>query len=606
MLELTARHAIAATGLIAGSVLVMLGLALLFRRRSTGSVRDDPPSMHVPSPSVGLTVVLLTLLLVGTSLRLQGLTEKTLTHTEAIVPNIVWPADVSWPPTRETFYDTFWWHFHSEGHPPAYYFFMWLWTTLVGTDLWALRTPSAVFGILSILLTFALGSITYGRRAGLLAAGFVALSGFHMYWSQFARMYMMASFLGLLSTWLLLRAATDGQRRWEMAYVLVSSLAVYTQTFYWTILAAHMLWIAVQSGATGIARRRILYLQAIVIILGAPALAHVIYLGDDVTLPGPSLAFIAHYLSLGFLFEPDFLSIPPRTIPSVLLAAITAISLFCISRAGSGYSVSIDQGRGVGHFSTKTMTVLATGSVLLVLAIAILAHRRNEVVALVALVPFIAVVLPTVIGSLSGQYDRRVQPTLAKFSIGAPSLPLLLAFFAPAIVFVISFTISMLAPSAFLIFIPYLLIIVAAGSVRLMKLGRLGPLVVLLLVLVTAASILHFKNHPNEGIDYADLGRKMTARMGDGDLLFVPKRSWVTTPLFYYLKESEPVYVAGDFHGAVEHQADARVWLLELNSVRWGPYSTTSDEMKEALDGFTVIEEVRSRRARAKLYVRSP
>jgi hypothetical protein len=46
--------------------------------------------------------------------------------------------------------------------------------------------------------------VTHGRRVGLAGAALVAFSNYHVFWSQDGRMFMMASFLGLLSTLLLL------------------------------------------------------------------------------------------------------------------------------------------------------------------------------------------------------------------------------------------------------------------------------------------------------------------------------------------------------------------------------------------------------------------
>jgi mannosyltransferase len=59
-----------------------------------------------------------------------------------------------------------------------------------GTDTeWVLRAPSALLGIGNIVAIYWLGVLIGGRIAGVLAAAILATSGFHIWYSQEARMY---------------------------------------------------------------------------------------------------------------------------------------------------------------------------------------------------------------------------------------------------------------------------------------------------------------------------------------------------------------------------------------------------------------------------------
>src|SRR5918994_1114562 len=58
----------------------------------------------------------------------------------------------------------------SDPHPPGYYLFIHYWMRLAGDAEWALRLPSAVAGVLSVLVTFLLGRRLYSAREGLIAA----------------------------------------------------------------------------------------------------------------------------------------------------------------------------------------------------------------------------------------------------------------------------------------------------------------------------------------------------------------------------------------------------------------------------------------------------
>jgi len=629
---LTGRQVIAGGIAAAGVMLVAYGLLRIIVHEFKvvhGDGLTDPGHGQTPSeainseaikshvrrdaPSRGVAIALL-LLIVGSGsfLRLEGLTSKTLTHTEAIVPNIDWPADISWPPARHSFYDTFWWHFHSEGHPESYYYFMWIWTKLFGTGLTALRVPSALFGIGCIVLAYGLGTLTYDRRVGLLSGALVAFSGFHIYWSQYARMYAMGCFLALLSSYLLVQILRNSshRHRWELAYLIASWLAIYTQTFFWTVLAAQMVWIGFFAPASSSTTRRILGIQALVVILGSSALAHIIYLGDDVTLPGPSLSFIAQYISFGFLFQADDLSIPVRSFSAVSNLILMALAVFCIYRARSTNQAFANRCVGVEAFSLRNMTTIACGSAMIVLAVSILALRRQYVVLLAAILPFLALAVVPGIGILRSALERSVSVRTRAFVNaflrvrGGVSLPAALALLPAVAVLLLSFWTSMLAPRALLMFAPFLLIVIAAGVANLSRRRLWAVFFAAALIASHVASIGHFRNYPTESRDYAGLAREMALHFEPGDIVFVLPGGWVTTPLFYHIQGLSPIYIADDYARAVIDKPLARVWVLSFGSPQPGAYETTSEEMFDALTTFKPHTEVQALRSRAVLYTR--
>jgi hypothetical protein len=76
--------------------------------------------------------------------------------------------------------------------------------------------------------------------------------------------------------------------------------------------------------------------------------------------------------------------------------------------------------------------------------------------------------------------------------------------------------------------------------------------------------------------------------------------------LYFYLDAEGYRYVTRDYADAVGRDAEARVWLVYLESFQWGTYRTTTEEMTRALDGFRLEAEVEALRARAELFVRDP
>ena len=85
-----------------------------------------------------------------------------------------------------------------DNYPPLHNLFLYASINLFGDGEWSLRLPSAIFGTANILAIYWLGSMTGGRTTGLLAAAFLALSGFHVWYSQEARMYPLFSLTATL------------------------------------------------------------------------------------------------------------------------------------------------------------------------------------------------------------------------------------------------------------------------------------------------------------------------------------------------------------------------------------------------------------------------
>ena len=76
-----------------------------------------------------------------------------------------------------------------------------------GDSPWSLRLPAVIFGVAGIWALYRLGMYVANRREALLAAGLVALSYHHVWFSQNARGYTGLMFFTLLSSWLLLRGS---------------------------------------------------------------------------------------------------------------------------------------------------------------------------------------------------------------------------------------------------------------------------------------------------------------------------------------------------------------------------------------------------------------
>jgi len=96
------------------------------------------------------------------------------------------------------------WNWLEDVHPPTFYFFMKLVLLTSSTDF-ALRLPSVVLGVLSVVLIHRIGRTWLGEQGGLLAASFLTVSFSHIYLSRVVRFYSFTIVLCLLGIMLLTR-----------------------------------------------------------------------------------------------------------------------------------------------------------------------------------------------------------------------------------------------------------------------------------------------------------------------------------------------------------------------------------------------------------------
>lgn len=163
-------------------------------------------------------------------------------------------------------------------HPPLYYALLGGWSQLLGLAPVALRLFSVVAGVVAIPLIYVAGRALAGRRAGLLAAGLLAINPLHIFYSQEVRMYGLVvvwSILAVLAAARWLGIGETGHRRsrgWLAVYVAAVTLALYTQ-YYAGLLAAGL----ALAGLLALWRRGA-GRRAVLIWLGAQIVALLLYL----------------------------------------------------------------------------------------------------------------------------------------------------------------------------------------------------------------------------------------------------------------------------------------------------------------------------------------
>lgn len=81
----------------------------------------------------------------------------------------------------------------ADFHPPGWSIILWFWTHIFGFSEIATRIPSVIFGVLTIYIVFLIGKKLFSDKLGIIAAILLAINPLHIYYSQEARMYSMAT-----------------------------------------------------------------------------------------------------------------------------------------------------------------------------------------------------------------------------------------------------------------------------------------------------------------------------------------------------------------------------------------------------------------------------
>jgi mannosyltransferase len=190
---------------------------------------------HAASRSlrVGLAPVLV--LGLAALLRLPTLGQQSLWYDEAYTPVHVLRASLG-----ATLHGVV----HSENTPPLWYALEWALTRVLGSGAVELRLLSALAGVATVAVVWAIAAELAGRRAALLAGLLAAANPLLVWYSQEARAYglfVLMAALAMLCFVRVLRAPSAG--RW-LLFGTTAALALATHYFAVFLLAPMLVWLA--------------------------------------------------------------------------------------------------------------------------------------------------------------------------------------------------------------------------------------------------------------------------------------------------------------------------------------------------------------------------
>jgi len=181
----------------------------------------------------GTVFVLIVILLVGAFLRLHDLGKENLWTDESFSLHHAQEDDLTSLSEQVA---------RTEAAPLGYYVLLHYWVKTFGSSELSVRMPSAIFGVLSIVMLFMLVRLFFDRKVALLSSFFLSTSMLQVLYSQEARLYGMFTFLTLLSSyfffkWYFCKQSGKEKNLYSAAYLL-SILAVAYTNYLAVILVA--------------------------------------------------------------------------------------------------------------------------------------------------------------------------------------------------------------------------------------------------------------------------------------------------------------------------------------------------------------------------------
>jgi uncharacterized membrane protein len=165
-----------------------------------------------------INIQLIIILAIGFFLRLFNLTAKPIWYDEAC--SISFASN-----TLNSFLS------HRYLIKPVYFILLRGWVLLFGSGAFAARSLSVLFGVLSVMVIYRLGKLLFNKTIGLISAFLLAVSVFHINYSQQARNYSLFGLLGLISMLIFARLLKKNKKQDWFLYIISNLLLVFTHPF---------------------------------------------------------------------------------------------------------------------------------------------------------------------------------------------------------------------------------------------------------------------------------------------------------------------------------------------------------------------------------------
>jgi 4-amino-4-deoxy-L-arabinose transferase-like glycosyltransferase len=206
-------------------------------------------------------------------------------------------------------------------HPALYFVVLKRWLSFFGSHSLGLRSLSALFSFISLPIFYLLNRVMFNKKTALISVFLLAISPFHIWYAQEARMYSMVTFFTILAV-LFLYLTVKYNYIWPVVGYSISAIsAIYTTYFSLLIIPTGILYVLLIKDWAKI--KIIFFANTIIILLFVPGLIMFIRALSVFEL------FWVDRVSLGVLFIPfqNFLNGYNSSVKMYLFSFFVAVIL---------------------------------------------------------------------------------------------------------------------------------------------------------------------------------------------------------------------------------------------------------------------------------------
>jgi len=133
----------------------------------------------------------------------------------------------------------------SDFHPPLFHVILRGWILLFGSAETIVRLLSVVLGVATVYVTYLIAKKLFENKTALIAATLLATSPLHIYYSQEARMYMLAAFFASLSVYFFVSLLKKDIIWYWIGFVITTSLMLYSDYLPYLLIPVYILYLFV-------------------------------------------------------------------------------------------------------------------------------------------------------------------------------------------------------------------------------------------------------------------------------------------------------------------------------------------------------------------------
>src|SRR3989304_8882110 len=117
-----------------------------------------------------------------------------------------------------------------DSNPPLYFLILHFFTPQKASEF-ILRLPSALFGTVTVFVLYGFAKRFFDEKTALISSLLLAISPFHIYYSQEVKMYSLFILLSFLSISFLILSITENKNLWWAGFVTATALTLYTHYY---------------------------------------------------------------------------------------------------------------------------------------------------------------------------------------------------------------------------------------------------------------------------------------------------------------------------------------------------------------------------------------